>query len=64
MNLGFWDGVLISSMFWAIISVVCLIRGLFVGGTDDVANWSKGFDDGWNSAFKFILDEILQEDEQ
>lgn len=50
VNLNFWDGLLISSMFWFIVSVISLIRGLWVGSQSDYPNWAEGYTDGWNAA--------------
>lgn len=60
MNLNFWDGVMISSMFWLIISLVCLIRGLWVGIMNDSTGWAEGFDEGWWAAAKVYVPEVWE----
>lgn len=54
MNFHFWDGVLISSIFWFYVCVACLFRGLWVGSQIDYAPLSEGFEAGWNAAQKNI----------
>jgi hypothetical protein len=61
MNLNFWDGVIMSSVFWMIISVVCLVRGLWVGMMDDNhSDWATGYEEGWRAALQIYMPEILE----
>ena len=50
MNLNFWDGVMISGMFWLIISAVCLMLGFLAGDRNFPIDWSNGFTAGWDAA--------------
>ena len=59
MNLNFWDGILIASMFWFIISSVCLLRGYVVGVLQDF-EWSEGYEAGWKAAEEYHETEILE----
>lgn len=60
MRLDFWDGVVLSSMFWMIISAICLIRGMFAGEQNNPTNWSEGYEAGWKAAEEYHETEILE----
>jgi hypothetical protein len=60
MNLDFLDGVVISSMFWMIISAICLFRGMLAGDQYYPINWSEGYEAGWKAAEEYHETEILE----
>ena len=60
MNLDFWDGVLIASAFWWIVSTISLIRGLWVGNNLGADSWSEGYEAGWKAAEEYHQTEILE----
>lgn len=57
MKLDFWDGILIASAFWWIVSAICLFRGFWVGRMSDTSDWCAGYDAGWESAEKVYTSE-------
>ena len=57
MKLDVWDGVLIASAFWWIVSTICLFRGFWVGITSDTSDWCAGYDAGWEAAEKVYMSE-------
>ena len=48
--MNFWDGVIISSLFWFFVCGLCFLKGAAYGWNDfDMPrfNWSDGYTDGW-----------------
>ena len=60
--LNFWDGVLISSMFWCFVAIVCLIRGLWVG-MGEASGWGDGFDAGWAYALEVYIKQQMEKED-
>lgn len=56
MNLSFWDGVLITSMLWALVVVIVYCIGVCAGLEQgaDITNWGVGYNDGWRAAFEYM----------
>lgn len=51
--MGFWDGVLIASVVWLLITVYCMFMAcMYEWSKDDLPkmDWCDAFEAGWNAA--------------